>query len=92
MEIEVPREARLLYLERRQKDLGDCSVALKEKDFSVFARVGHQLKGNAEPFGFAELADIGADLEHAAKKNDLESASDATARFQNYLENNQSLS
>lgn len=64
---EVSAEAKERYLKRRQDDLIKCKEAIQNQDLSFLEKVGHQLKGNAVTFGFAELSSVGAQLEIAAK-------------------------
>jgi HPt (histidine-containing phosphotransfer) domain-containing protein len=69
--MEVPLKLRLNYIERRKVDASACENALQLSDFKTLERVGHQLKGNGATFGFEELAEIGRDLEIAAKAENL---------------------
>ncbi len=63
----VSKEMRSTYLNRRREDVARCRIALKEKDWTVLRRTGHKIKGNAETFGFASLAPLGANLETCAE-------------------------
>ncbi len=63
MQVELPQELYKNYINRRAKDLVDLAEASRTKDVEVFKRVGHQIKGNAESFGFAELAPIAVEIE-----------------------------
>lgn len=72
MELEIPHEAILKYMERRQVDIQKCREALKDKDLSVIETIGHQLKGNGITFGFPEISAIGEALESAAQQSNNE--------------------
>lgn len=68
----LPLQAIEKYLQRRKQDLVLIEEGLKAGDFEPLQRVGHQLKGNADTFGFPELAAIGRELEIAAKEKNLQ--------------------
>ena len=64
------------YLEHRNADIEKCKAALQAAAFTVFEKIGHQLKGNGASFGFPEIGDMGTALEKAGKtKNAAEAAS-----------------
>lgn len=69
--MEVPAEIHARYIERRKKDLELCLKSLRTKNFNELEKVGHQLKGNGETFGYAELSVIGRHLEDAAHQRDM---------------------
>jgi HPt (histidine-containing phosphotransfer) domain-containing protein len=81
----VPDEMKLRYFERRKRDLDECVQHLKAGDLSFIEKVGHQLKGNAVTFGYPELADIGKDLEEAAREGDLRIATQAVDKFSEWV-------
>lgn len=83
MDITIPIEAKLKYIERRKKDFESCDAAIKNQDFKFFQKIGHDLKGNAITFGFAPLSTLGDKLESAANKGDLATVK---ALVQNYGE------
>lgn len=59
------------YLDRRGADLESITAALSERRFEVISNLGHQWKGNAENFGFPQLAHFGRNLESAADASDV---------------------
>ena len=69
--MEVPIDILHRYIERRQKDLENCSQWVRDKNFANLEKIGHQLKGNGSTFGFEELSRIGVIMEDAAKRKDL---------------------
>jgi HPt (histidine-containing phosphotransfer) domain-containing protein len=83
--MEVPEELLNRYLERRKKDLENCSFWVKEGSFQNVERTGHQLKGNGETFGFGELSELGAILEEAAKKKDISKLHSILHDFDDWL-------
>ena len=83
--MEIPPEAKAKYIQRREKDLSDCQMALENLDYDIFIRVGHQLKGNATTFGFDPLAGIGVRLEDFGKEKNLSEIKKAVSDFQVFL-------
>lgn len=74
MQLEIPHEAVVKYMERRKTDIEKCRVALESGELSVLETVGHQLKGNGITFGFPEISTIGEAMENAAKTHNTEDA------------------
>lgn len=74
--MDLPQEFYVNYITRREKDLEALTQAAQAQDVEVFKRVGHQIKGNAESFGFGELTMIAQEIEKvsaadlSAKKDD----------------------
>lgn len=66
----VPVELKRRYLSRRIQDLARLREALAQNDFTPALKLGHQVKGNAQTFEFPQMAMLGVELEHAAKKQD----------------------
>ena len=81
----VPDEMKLRYFDRRKRDLDECVQHLKSGDLSFIEKVGHQLKGNGETFGHPELADIGRELEEAAREGDLKFVTKAVTKFSDWV-------
>ena len=81
LSVTIPDSLKQQYIERRKVDLQKLEAALKQSDFSVVIRVGHQLKGNAVTFGFDELEMIGVALEGAGDAADLKAAQEALGSF-----------
>jgi HPt (histidine-containing phosphotransfer) domain-containing protein len=81
----VPDDMKLRYFERRKHDLDECVRHLQSGDFTFIEKVGHQLKGNGVTFGFPELADIGTELEKAAREGDLGFVSNAVGKFSEWV-------
>ena len=83
-EITIPEEVRVRYIERRQKDIESLREALTSKALDEFARIGHQLKGNASSFGYPDLEKIGIQLEQAGVKRDALEASRTLQMFEDW--------
>ena len=73
------------FLERKQAELKLIREALAVADFEAVRRLGHDLKGAGEGFGFPELSIVGAKLELAAKARDAEQISSHAATMERYL-------
>lgn len=54
------------FLARKHEDLKQLRAALETQQFETIRRIGHDLKGSGEAFGFPELSAFGAALERAA--------------------------
>ena len=66
---ELPKEAIVSYLRRRETDLDLLRQDLAEHSLKNFRRIGHQLRGNARSFGFDELEPIAERLEAVTESN-----------------------
>lgn len=85
--IDIPDEMKAKYIERRKQDYATCVDALVKNDFETFLRIGHQLKGNAASFGYDDLGIIAAELEKAAKTQDLVQIRNQLEKFNEFLKN-----
>jgi HPt (histidine-containing phosphotransfer) domain-containing protein len=85
--IDIPFEARQLYITRRQNDFNECLKAIETDDLSFFKKIGHQIKGNATTFGFEELSPIAIAMEQAAMQNDKAKLRSVMNDFRTFLEN-----
>lgn len=70
--IAIPIESRVRYLKRRQQEFADllATESTPEALFEKAQKIGHQVKGNAVTFDFAELTENATSLEAAALKQD----------------------
>ena len=84
-EFTIPEEARLRYIERRQKDMETLSLALANGTFEEFKRIGHQIKGNAASFGYADLEKVAIRIEEAGLNQDREEAARQVDLFHQWL-------
>lgn len=90
-EMIIPEEARLKYIERRRKDVESLRTALASNTFDEFKRIGHQLKGNAVSFGYADLEKVAIQMEAAGEKQDHLEASRQLEQFEQWLQRNDSV-
>lgn len=86
MESVASHKMKVVYIQRRKSDFTECMKAIESGDFSFLEKVGHQVKGNAETFGFDELSPIGIALESAAKSKDLAMAKKIVKQFGDIIE------
>lgn len=70
MSFDIPKEMQESYLSRRMIELDELTSYLAKKAWKAIETVGHQIKGNAESYGFPKLSVIGKDLENAARLQD----------------------
>ena len=87
----VPVELKQKYLSRRILDLVLLKEALTRNDFRPALRLGHQVKGNADTFEFPHMTSIGAELEHAAKREDKESLMSLVQKMESAISNAQNI-
>ena len=85
--IDIPEEMKAKYIERRKQDYATCVDALAKNDYETFLRIGHQLKGNAASFGYDDLGVIAAELEKAAKAQDIVQIKNQLEKFDLFLKN-----
>lgn len=79
--MEVPEELAQRYLERRKLDLENCVDNFYDENFKDLEKIGHQLKGNGETFGFPEISSIGSRLEIAAQSKDKKTVEQLVKEF-----------
>ena len=63
---DLPRELVSQFLASCRQDLARLQTALAAKDYNQARRLGHQLKGNGSPYGFADITLLGGAIEQAA--------------------------
>ena len=85
-DLSIPKEVRLRYIERRQKDIEALRSALRTQALEEFIRIGHQLKGNASSFGYSDLEKVAIQMEMAGEKRDMAEASYQLALFEKWFE------
>lgn len=85
-ELQVPHELRVVYIQRRKADLVECLKAIETSDFPFLEKIGHQIRGNAQSFGFDELSPVGISLEKAAQAKDLQQAQTIVKTFGEIIE------
>ncbi len=84
-DVAIPIEIRERYLKRRQQDLESLRTTLKNRTLTEFARIGHQIKGNAASFGYKDLEQIAVRMETAEANQDFVLAEQQVAAFEKWL-------
>jgi PAS domain S-box-containing protein len=74
------------YLLNCRQNVVDMGGALDRADFDVVTLLGHNLRGSGGGFGFQGITDIGAGLEEAAIRSDLEASRKWVAELSRYLD------
>lgn len=78
----VPVESKVKYLRRRAVELESLlGMGGGAELLELGKKVGHQVKGNAATFEFAELADLGKSLEDAALSGDAQAVQQAARQL-----------
>ena len=74
------------FLANRRTDLEKLREALAAQDFAVIQKIAHNCKGIGKGYGFAQISEIGASMEKAAKALDLPQVSQAINDFADCLQ------
>jgi HPt (histidine-containing phosphotransfer) domain-containing protein len=73
------------FLGRKRGELQVLRNALQARDFETLRRMGHDLKGAGEGFGFPDLSAIGAQLERCAHARDGKAITEQIEAMEAYL-------
>ncbi|MEE9117102.1 MAG: Hpt domain-containing protein [Calditrichia bacterium] len=73
------------FLENRGKDIENMKSALSANDSDSLKSIGHSIKGVGGGYGFAEITEIGAEIEECARLNDMESITKLIDNLADYL-------
>ena len=73
------------YLAHRLQDIAKIEIALPRGDYEAIRSVGHGMKGSGGGYGFAEISEIGAALEDAARSNQQEDIRRQVEKLKAYL-------
>ena len=74
------------YLKNVEKELAALRVSAADEDFGTIQRIGHNLHGTGESFGFPRITDLGSALEQAAKERAIETIQRTLAEFGRHLD------
>jgi len=86
--IELGKDIEVLvkrFLGRRHAELIVLRQSLEAGDYDTIRRLGHDLKGAGEPFGFPELSILGAKFELAGTAKDSKLVALHIATMERYL-------
>ncbi len=73
------------FLENRRQDIIKLNQAHDTGDLETLHIIGHNLKGSGGGYGFDEMSRLGAEIENAAKQNDLQSIRGLINALDRYL-------
>jgi HPt (histidine-containing phosphotransfer) domain-containing protein len=73
------------YLARRRAELPMLQAALQAADVGALQRAGHRIKGSAAGYGCAPLGELAAQLDAAARANDLRAAERAVREIADWI-------
>lgn len=85
-QIDLPQDMIDKYLYRRRLDFARLEVSFAAGEVKEFNSVGHQIAGNAENFGFLELAELGVQMEKLQLSNLMEDGPALLAALKAWLE------
>jgi signal transduction histidine kinase len=74
------------YIAARRRELPAMFAILPSGQLDQLRTFGHNMKGTAASFGFAELTELGAAIEDAAKRNNSVELGDRMSRVSAYIE------
>ncbi len=81
----ITYEMFLNYLKRRERDLATLRESLRQNRVAEFARIGHQVSGNAATFGFFDLESIARKIEEIGERELQTKGSVLVREFANWL-------
>lgn len=82
----LPKKMREEYVVRRKTDYATLCESLEKNSAQEFKRIGHQLAGNAESYGFPELGKIGVKMESLNDSSLVSEGSQLLNAFKHWLD------
>jgi len=73
------------FLANRRRDVQKLETALQQNNLAQIRTIGHRMKGDGGGYGFEAISMIGAALEQAAARNDLDAIRRHTAELIDFL-------
>jgi HPt (histidine-containing phosphotransfer) domain-containing protein len=82
-----PAAAKLLprFVAHRGEDVVAIRAALERGDYTVIARLGHNMRGNGHSYGFPDIAIIGERMEAAARTEDVAGVREQLAALEDWV-------
>ena len=74
------------FLENRNADISKLRQAAETADFESLRSIGHSLKGVGGGYGFETMSELGAQIETAAKSQQLDVIKDGIDQLDKYLQ------
>lgn len=75
------------FVENRKKDLESFGLLIQQNDLVGIGQLAHKVKGAAAGYGFAQLSQLAADMENAAKAGDQKTLSEILKRMKDHFLN-----
>ncbi len=72
-----------VFFQSVDQHLAEAQASLLKKDWPALARIGHSLKGTAATYSIRGLSSLGAELEAAARRQDLTTAGISMDKLRN---------
>jgi HPt (histidine-containing phosphotransfer) domain-containing protein len=88
MSYQIPDELKPLvpaYLKRRDQDIEQLQILIKNDDFDGIQKVAHNLKGHGSSYGFEVISDLGEKITQATKDKNIARISKLTSDLQSEL-------
>jgi len=78
-------EMQEMYINHTFKELNNIKANLESATFDSIRTFGHNIKGSGGMYGFAEITSMGAEIESAAKEENLEIIKTYFASLEKFL-------
>lgn len=75
------------FLENRSADVEKLRQAADAADYETLRSIGHSLKGVGGGYGFEKMSELGAQIETAAKGEQLDDIKSCIDQLDHYLQN-----
>ena len=73
------------FLENRVADVEKLKQAHQANDFETIRSIGHSLKGVGGGYGFVRMSELGAEIETAAKNQQIDIIKSGIGELESYL-------
>ena len=74
------------YLASQSRQIDDAHAQLVQRDFDSIRTFGHNLKGTGRGYGFAEMEELGGELERAAQETSESSIAETLEALRRFVE------
>jgi len=74
------------YLDHRREDVRAMLAALETLDYETIGELGHKMNGTGRSYGFAQITEIGAAIQQAAKEHNTREIRSRVEELSRYLQ------
>src|SRR5678815_6164866 len=74
-----------VFIKNRHKELDTLRIALAAADFEQLRQLGHRMRGVGNSYGFAQVSEIGKDVEDGARSGDRTLLASAIEQYGDFL-------